>query len=395
MVAAPFVAAALVVGAWLAGLVFQAGAPWWSTAAALTVSAVAMVASKRTAVRALWFNTAFVVAALAIAVHWLDTTDERERRQQAFGDSEGLFEVDETLGVRPRAGHRTTASLHYDGELVYDVTYTIGDDRLRIAPPAPDATDCVLFFGGSFTFGEGVDDDETTAWRVGTASADDLRTRNFGFAGYGPHQMLAAIEAGLVEAAPGCRPRLAVYQAVYHHVLRSAGKWSWDWHGPRYVLSGGEAVRDGHFDFAAQTSRPELVAGLPDDSFLARQLEERPEDVGVDQVTEADVELFHAIVATSARRLKQRYPGVEFHVLYWDRGDSVGPVPVFGDAIEADLVSVHPVSGILPPSDDWQRDYKLPHDVHPRARTHELMAAYVVDRILGGEPAPQANDRSP
>jgi hypothetical protein len=280
VLAVSFVLAVLVVAAWVAGLAWLSGPSPWPTAAAVVVCLMAMVASRRGAARAIWFNAAFIIVALSLGAHLLDSGDPRERRRQEFSNEDGLFVADEVLGVRPRAGLRTSAELYHDDELIYDVAYTIGADRLRISPPEspdPDAP-CVLFFGGSFTFGEGVDDDEAMPWLVAATSGGRYRARNFGFAGYGPHQMLAAIEAGIVERTARCQPTHAIYQAVYHHVLRSAGKWSWDHRGPRYVLTDrGDVERNGSFDFEAQTWRPEIASALPDDSFLARQLELRPE----------------------------------------------------------------------------------------------------------------------
>jgi hypothetical protein len=74
--------------------------------------------------------------------------------------------------------------------LIYDVTYTIDADGLRIAAGLdenPHDNRCMLFFGCSFTFGEGVDDHEAMPYVAGTLA--NLRAYNFGFPGYGPHQM--------------------------------------------------------------------------------------------------------------------------------------------------------------------------------------------------------------
>lgn len=44
-----------------------------------------------------------------------------------------------------------------------------------------------------------VNDNETAAYQVGEMSSGNYRIFNFGFKGYGPHQMLSAIEHSLVE----------------------------------------------------------------------------------------------------------------------------------------------------------------------------------------------------
>lgn len=45
----------------------------------------------------------------------------------------------------------------------------------------------------------------------------------FGFHGYGPHQMLSALESGLARSIADCDTRHVIYLALVEHVQRSAG----------------------------------------------------------------------------------------------------------------------------------------------------------------------------
>jgi len=77
---------------------------------------------------------------------------------------------------------------------LYDVTYTIGDDGLRITPKYElnELDQCIVIFGGSFTLGEGLNDEESMPYLIGNFSK--FNTYNLGFYGYGPHQMLSAFK---------------------------------------------------------------------------------------------------------------------------------------------------------------------------------------------------------
>ena len=75
--------------------------------------------------------------------------------------SEDLHAANEALGHASIKNISVQSSKSYDGETLYDVTYTIGENGLRIAPPIV-SEQCILFFGGSFTFGYGVEDNQTT-----------------------------------------------------------------------------------------------------------------------------------------------------------------------------------------------------------------------------------------
>jgi hypothetical protein len=97
--------------------------------------------------------------------------------------------------------HRSTA-----GDVIYDVTYAIGPDGFRVTPAAPADGSLevnsfnslgvnsieVNFFGCSFTFGEGVADDQTFPAYV-QAALPGSSAKNFGFHGYGVHHALAIL----------------------------------------------------------------------------------------------------------------------------------------------------------------------------------------------------------
>ena len=148
------------------------------------------------------------------------------------------FVADDLLGYGPAKPNVATAVKYHDDKPIYRVEYTIGADGLRVSPPAvAPELGCALFFGGSVTFGEGVADDQSMPYQLGALTGHRYRVYNFGFHGYGPHQMLAALEGGRVAEIARCRPSHVIYQAIIPHVERAAGLATWDKHGPRYVLA--------------------------------------------------------------------------------------------------------------------------------------------------------------
>lgn len=312
---------------------------------------------------------------------WLN---QRERGQLDY--SERYAQPDEILGYAPRKGQIAHSMRREGGRVVYDVTYTIGDDGLRIAPPYVDGPDgpCVIFFGDSVTFGEGLDDAETMPYRTGIETGGRYRIYNFGFHGYGPHQMLAALERGLVANVIACEPRYAFYLAIFDHVSRVAGLRSWDVHGPRYALRGDDVVLNGHFDDGAL-----LPAWIRDEmakSLIVESMWERPEGVGP-----RDVELFVAIVDAARRRFERQYPGAEFHVLQW--GDDGGLAGRAWHELVARGLRVHRCSEALPggSSDGYTISER---DQHPNARAHALLARYVARIVTGDKADPRPGTRA-
>ncbi len=280
------------------------------------------------------------------------------------------------LGHSLRPNQRERSERYYAGEPIFAVEYSTDARGLRRSPTAlPTATQSALFFGGSYTFGDGVEDDETLPFRVGVRSAGQLQVYNFGVSGYGPHQMLAAIEHGLVADRVEATPYFAIYQAVPHHVYRAAGSTPWGRNGPRYALGENGLIFSGRFD--AGPAGFEWLRAQLDKSLLYNAAfgSSRP-------LAPGDFELFAQIVQQAKEQLAASYPGIEFHVLLWET-----PELAASRALRAPLaargIELHRVAEILGTSERTPPEFMLsPHDPHPNALAHDRIAAYVVDEII-------------
>jgi hypothetical protein len=289
--------------------------------------------------------------------------------------SNDYFSSHPILGYGPRKGVVTQAVKRHRGELVYRATYSIEDNGLRRTPAAPGAATSVLFFGGSVTFGEGLDDEQSMPYRVGEHFGGGVRVYNFGFHGYGPHQMLAALEQGLAASVVTSPVAAVVYQAIPTHVARSAGRAPWDREGPWYRLDGrARAQFAGHFDDRFDVR----VAAVLDRAFTYRRI------FGLERsVSDYDVTLFAAIVERARDEASRLFPGSRFMVLLWGYRDD----PTFDRllaALESRGLSVSLIGDILPHYDDDPDRYRIaPHDGHPNALAQDLIAAHLVENLLG------------
>jgi len=286
------------------------------------------------------------------------------------------------LGRAPYPDVSVTARKYYGEELVYDVVYTIDEHGLRIAPPtgSGEILGCLLFFGGSFTIGEGVHDYESMPYRVGELTNGSYRVYNFGFHGYGPHQMLAAFEAGLVDSAIECEPDYVIYQALDRHVLRSAGVAGWGSNGPRFVAqSDGGVVLGGTFEqapvrnqlghaFQRQLTKSNIYGKVVGHS-QARLLDSD------------DFLTFGAIVGQARKHVQRMNPDAQFHVVLWNLDSSLSPHVAAEFTSRA--ITYHPVLGNILPDGNYREHFALgPFDHHPNSRAYDLIARYVVEEVL-------------
>jgi len=371
------------VGLTVASIEFMPAPFVWSALLWAVLLGVTAVIEKRPRSRAFWVNFAAVVLTLGMAegYFWLQhdaVTDER---------FEGSYTTDyfiahDLLGYAPAKSYRATVTKRVGEELIYDTVYSIDAQGLRVAPPHDPAIakSAVIFFGGSVTFGEGVDDTETMPYQLGVKMQGRFPIYNFGFHGYGPHQMLAALQQGLVEEIVEQTPSLVIYQAILAHVARSAGRASWDRHGPRYLLNEkGDVSLAGHFD-DVEEEKGEADTSRLKRSFLYQRLFGQYR-----AIRDTDLRLYLAIVKAARDDVLRRFPGCAFEVLLW--GNPTDPdVATFETILQGLMaadIPVHRVSDILPGYVETPEQYELsPHDAHPSAWAHELIADYVATHIL-------------
>ena len=364
----------------------------------------AAIAAKPLA-KILWLNLVAVFFAFGCAeIYFYEVYfSEEPPRETEFAASDlipgntdiiDLFGKHDVLGWAPTKGRTFFETTRFANTLIYKVRYTIDKHGLRVAPPFVAAPDeqarCLLFFGDSFTFGEGVRDQETMPYRVGQKSHGRYQVYNFGFLGYGPHQMLAQLQEGLVDTAIHCKPAYTIYQALPDHVSRAAGLEAWDQFGPKFVRTdNGSVVQRGHFEdekkggFLAGLRRfhyslPNEAKHYLEKSALYKGLLylHRP-------VNDHDIDLCLRIVDQSRHTLEARYEGVQFHVLFWDFSGEDPTETKLIQGLRAQNIKVHLISDILPEYRDHENRFEIhPADGHPNKLAYELLADYILRAIV-------------
>jgi hypothetical protein len=344
-------------------------------------------------VRGVWlrpilFNLGFVVWLLAAAEAYLIT---HEYTNTTFSD--GFIVHDPVLGRAPAKAMQAHAFkagpaglFHGPTGVLFDVDYTIDSNGLRVAPPSRRANlaGTVLFFGCSFTFGEGLQDNETLPYQVGVQSGGRYRIFNFAFEGYSPAQMLAEIEHGMVSRVVDTTPRYAFYVAIPNHVWRVAGRTAWGGHAPRYVLSANGTVhQEGYFeDGRPLAERLGIRRGVRqlNKSAIWRML-----SMSDSRITDDDIRLYFAVVRRSQELLTAQYPEIQFRVILWPNQSALQQRATYvklRDGFRRMGIPLDLVEDILPGYSADRTPYILgSSDHHPNALADRLLAHYVLSKI--------------
>lgn len=362
----------------------------WILAIWFGVALWVTVRGSASAHRALWFNGAVFIAILGVGTLTFLRSDEI----QHDATPRTISEPHPDLGYRPSPGQTQRMRKYTDTETLYDVVYTVGENGLRMPPPHIEDPEkpCVLFFGGSHVYGEGVMDDEALPYRFGLETGGRFQVHNFGFSGYGAHQMLAAMERGLVESAIDCNPHHVVYQGAYFHIPRAGGLSSWDQEGPWYEPVGPDTV-----EYLGQLK--EFEGSVSSDSGLIQTL-------GIDELISGlhrpanghDYDRYIGILENARRHVEEKYPDAEFHVLLMDDKRN-GPLPFYvfawnrpplPDDLQQRGFHVLRRSDALPDLLNSPELYEIPMDRHPNAKAQAMIARYLA-RELTGSSALQAD----
>jgi len=356
---------------------------WLSSFIAIGCLALMVVITSSTW-KAIWLNIAVIFLLLgAFEVYFY--FDRAPARRDSFETRSGsplvMSQPHDVLGYAPGPGTQGVWSRVIGDDPVFRIDVSIDANGYRTMPEAESvALPCVFFFGGSYTFGSGVNDNETAPYVVAEATAGRFRVFNLAYRGYGPHQMLASLAEDTYSAALGCHPRVAVYQLISDHIDRAVGLASWDVNGPRYVLDeAGIAVQQGSFEKPSQESQSRLAKVINKSLTYGRLrlfLQERPDHQGA--------ELIQGILRRAREIVETRDSNGQFHVIYWPSSSPLMAAVIEG--LEDDGFDLHPIAEILPDLAASRSRYRLHEfDGHPTGLSHRMIGEYVVREILVDE----------
>lgn len=134
------------------------------------------------------------------------------------------IEKDSVVGYTLPADTTLNYTKAVNDSVIYNTGFSTNSFGLRICPKT-DSTQLLppkhaLFFGCSFTFGEGLNSNETLEYNFEQQNKD-YKSYNFGLSGYGPQQNLARLERGQIEKYVTQKNGVAIYTYIPDHMRRA------------------------------------------------------------------------------------------------------------------------------------------------------------------------------
>lgn len=307
-------------------------------------------------------------------------------RAGTVADDSGLAQSQPLFGwgpSRPGVFHSTKHTA--DGRVIFDTHVTIDETLNRKTEPSMGPRP-IAFFGDSWVYGDGVDDDGALPQAFADLTDRKIPVLNLAFAGWSPAQNLLALQSGLY--APLLRsPRHFILFTAAFHLERTACKGLYATsHAPRFVLKGSTlkytgSCKDG-WNLLAPIER--FARGFS----LGREI-----DPLLAQPTRHDVETYIKLIEAFVATAKQEY-GVRTTILFAPFGESY----IKGSGYtEAQLLEALRKSGVdvlvdeLPPIEDPSL-YSISGDGHPSKLANQARAREVKAHLAQTDPNALAMD---
>ncbi len=171
-----------------------------------------------------------------------------------YSKAGAFYLPDQRLGAVALPNLNLDCQRKVNGNDIWDVTYHTDQFGRRVSTilPSADPKQFAIFFGCSFLFGEGANDDQTIPSSF-AAKNPEFRPYNYGIPGYGTQQMLAKLETGTLRQEVSEEDGVGLYLYLEDiHEARAVGTMevlnAWASTFPCYEIKpGGGVVNHGSF----------------------------------------------------------------------------------------------------------------------------------------------------
>ena len=304
--------------------------------------------------RILIFNIAFLTLAFSVAGWYF-----KSKMKLTDHHTKIIFKESKALGWVGIKNAVDTSKRFCGEKLLFNVVYNLDENGLRRTPSiiSNKETKSVVFFGCSFTFGFGLNDNETIPYIVQEKAGNKFKVYNFGMDGYGTQQMLYVIDHNIIDTILKFEPKNFVYIVIPDHIYRMLGQYDWCKTFPKYILDPNTKDLKYMGDFGEIKKH-------------------------TNELCQSDFELFGLMVLKSKKILLAKYPNSKFHVILWHCKEMVGNKMV--EILRKKNIDTHVLTNFVP---NYAKDRKLyrirpPYEDHPNYRINLLISNYIVDSII-------------
>ncbi|GJL51094.1 MAG: hypothetical protein NPIRA01_23210 [Nitrospirales bacterium] len=241
-----------------------------------------------------------------------------------------------------------------------------------------------LFFGGSFTFGAGVAQDQTLPSNFQRSSSDLYHSYNYGGDGFGPGAMFVQLDRDELFDDITLTKGIAVYSFIAAHLTRSTAYeleyYRITYENPFFFLDEQNGQLHGPMAYSQKDDLRRIFyvyRNLWKHSYLFRFVAGKmnPTYISKDRAMRTTVK----ILIESKDKYKRRFDG-DFYVLLWPRRNDL--LDIQTKAVMIQLLAEEDIQVIdVPPMQDERRAILHQLDPHPSAKEYQWVAQHLYENI--------------
>ncbi len=260
---------------------------------------------------------------------------------------------------------------------IFNVHYTINQFGYRETPIEESETrdKQAIFLGDSFTFGEGLNDNETIPYYF-AQQAVDYAPYNFGVSGDSPFDILAKAENYQFEEMVPYKKGVVIYTLLNRYLYRVKGdmaEMEWAANHPYYVMRNGEVCRKGSF----LTGRPLLTRALMrlKESEILRRLNKKH----LLPIADRDFKLMARTIETAFHIFGEKFPDAKLYlVVYPLRAGEIDHTRQILKYLDGTKIKILDYSALFSGKDSR---YFIAGDGHPTAYANQVFTEKLLEDL--------------
>lgn len=318
---------------------------------------------------------------LTEAFLWTKEKISQSQNRRKYITQQNINLPDPILGSRFTPNIQSTSTLYRGSTLIHKATYSFDRaGRRSCSPIMPNAKRHAIFFGGSITFGEGVQDGDTLPSRTQQLLNGEYAAYNYGKGGWGTGQMLTLLgQKDFSDNIPYSKG-FAVYVFIGDHIYRTTGKFRYVSYWPEYQIYGLDknGVLKGPFRWDSDLRMSRWIKWmrfLDKTSVTMHYFAKR--DWFHPIPSETAVEVTARVIHAAKAEYKSQFDG-EFYVLIWPRlGLSDKLNNLFLNKLNEKNINIIQI----PPYPDKEGTRIHPLDQHPSTGEYQWVAEHLVKTV--------------
>ncbi len=221
------------------------------------------------------------------------------------------YSIDVDYGYHPVINTIFYEKVFFKKNIIKENMYSINQYGHRKLKNSENIDNCILFHGGSITFGQSLSDEENLPYFTNQLLKKDYNVYNYAFNGYGPHQFLSKMRNLKYKEIEKCNNLIVIYQFIYDHIARVVGKRSWGDKSPRFKIEKNKLIQKGFF------------SNFPFKIIMKIRKNFRHSKVSnliynLDNISYKDITIFLSILKNIEFEAKNHFKNVNFIYLVWD-----------------------------------------------------------------------------